>query len=31
MNLNLKQIFDKPIDRPIDPVIKADDEESKDY
>ena len=28
MDLNLKQIFDKPIDRPIDPVIKADDEES---
>ena len=28
MDLNLKEIFEKPIDRPIDGVIKADDEES---
>ena len=28
MDLNLKSIFEKPIDRPIDGVIKADDEES---
>ena len=28
MNLNLREIFEKPIDRPIDGVIKADDEES---
>ena len=28
MNLNLRDIFEKSIDRPIDGVIKADDEES---
>ena len=28
MALNLKEIFEKDIDRPIDSVIKADDEES---
>ena len=28
MDLNLKEIFEKDIDRPIDSVIKADDEES---
>ena len=28
MDLNLKKIFQKPIDRPIDGVIKADDVES---
>ena len=28
MDLNLKEIFEKRIDRPIDGVIKADDEES---
>ena len=28
MDLNLKSIFEKRIDRPIDGVIKADDEES---
>ena len=28
MDLNLKSIFEKSIDRPIDGVIKADDEES---
>ena len=28
MALNLKEIFEKDIDRPIDSVIKADEEES---
>ena len=28
MDINLKSIFEKRIDRPIDGVIKADDEES---
>jgi len=28
MDLNLKSIFEKSIDRPIEGVIKADDEES---
>ena len=28
MDLNLKEIFEKDIDRPIDSVIKADEEES---
>ena len=28
MDINLKEIFEKRIDRPIDGVIKADDEES---
>ena len=27
MDINLKEIFEKDIDRPMDSVIKADDEE----